>query len=232
MKRTLRGKAFRSEAQGGAGMTMRAGRTWMLVFGTLLAALAAAVPAPAQEFPAKPVELVLPFGPGGSHDLTARAVASVAHQYLGQALLVVLRPGGGGAVGSQQVIRAKPDGYTLLFGGTGPNTIFALVQKAPIGPDQFVPVARVNHSPAVLAVRGDAPWKTFREMVEYAKKNPGKPTFANPGPGGAAAFSMRLISRAAGIEYNTIPYDGGGPALLAVLRGPADAALRLAPPLL
>src|SRR3989338_1583400 len=120
MKRTLRGKAFRSEAQGGAGMTMRAGRTWMLVFGTLLAALAAAVPAPAQEFPAKPVDLVLPFGPG------------VAHQSLGQPLLVVLRPGGGGAVGSQQVIRARPDGYTLLFGGTGPNTIFALVQKAPI----------------------------------------------------------------------------------------------------
>src|SRR3972149_1468220 len=153
MKRTLRGKAFRSEAQGGAGMTMRAGRTWMLVFGTLLAALAAAVPAPAQEFPAKPVDLVLPFGPGGSHDLTARAVASVAHQYLGQPLLVVLRPGGGGAVGSQQVIRARPDGYTLLFGGTGPNTIFALVQKAPIRPDPLVPPGRPPPAPSGSAPR-------------------------------------------------------------------------------
>ena len=211
---------------------MRTSRTLTLTLAALLAALAAAGPAPAQEFPAKPVELVLPFGPGGSHDLTARAVASVAHQYLGQALLVVLRPGGGGAVGSQQVIRAKPDGYTLLFGGTGPNTIFALVQKAPIGPEQFVPVARVNHSPAVLAVRGDAPWKTFREMIEYAKKNPGKLNFANTGPWGAADFPMRLIARAAGIEYNNIPYDGGGPALLAVLGGHADATFGFAPQLI
>ena len=69
--------------------------------------------ATAQEFPTKPVELVLPYAAGGSHDLTARAVASVAHEYLGQPLLVVLKPGGGGAVGSQQVIKAKPDGYTL-----------------------------------------------------------------------------------------------------------------------
>ncbi|MBI4256238.1 MAG: tripartite tricarboxylate transporter substrate binding protein, partial [Candidatus Rokubacteria bacterium] len=116
-------------------------RTLRLVVTAALLAVLATVPAAAQEFPTKPIELVIPFGPGGSHDLTARAVASVAHQYLGQPLLVVLKPGGGGAVGSQQVIRAKPDGYTLLFGGTGPNTMFALVQKAPIGLDQFTPVA-------------------------------------------------------------------------------------------
>lgn len=196
----------------------------------VLAALAAP-PAAAQEFPAKPIELVLPFGPGGSHDLTARAVASVAHQYLGQPLLVVLKPGGGGAVGSQQVIRAKPDGYTLLFGGTGPNTIFALVQKAPIGLDQFTPVARINHSPAVFAVRSEAPWKTLREAIDYAKKNPGKFGFANTGPWGAADYPMRLIARAAKIDYNNIPHDGGGPALLAVLGGHADATFGFAPQL-
>ena len=185
--------------------------------------LMAGGPAGAQEFPTKAIELVLPFGPGGSHDLTARAVASVAHQYLGQPLLVVLKPGGGGAVGSQQVIRAKPDGYTLLFGGTGPNTVFALVQKAPIGPDQFTPVARINHSPTIFAVRADAPWKNLRELIEYAKRNPGKLNFANTGPWGAADLPMRLIARTAGIDYNNIPHDGGGPALLAVLGGHADA---------
>jgi len=176
----------------------------------------------AQEFPTKPVELVLPFGPGGSHDLTARAVASVAQPHLGQPLLVVLRPGGGGAVGSQAVIRAKPDGYTLLFGGSGPNTTFALVQKAPIGPDQFTPVARINYSAPILATRTDAPFKSFKELVEYAKKNPGKVNFANSGPWGAADLPMRMIGRAAGFEYNNIPHDGGGPALLAVLGGHAD----------
>src|SRR3989337_1570407 len=118
----------------------------------------------AQEFPTKPIELVLPFGPVGSHDLTARAVASVAHQYLGQPLLVVLKPGGGGAVGSQQVIRSKPDGYTLLFGGSGPNTTFPLVQKAPVGPDQFTPVARINYSATLFTVRAAAPWQSLREM--------------------------------------------------------------------
>ena len=189
----------------------------------LTALLAAALPAGAQEFPAKPIELILPYGPGGSHDLTARAVASVAQQYLGQPLLVVLKPGGGGAVGSQQVIRAKPDGYTLLFGGSGPNTTFALVQKAPIGPDQFTPVARINYSAPVLAVKADAPWKSLREMVDYAKKNPGKVNFANSGPWGAADLPMRLLGKAAGIEYNNIPHDGGGPSLLAVLGGHADA---------
>ena len=188
--------------------------------------------ASAQEFPTKAIELVLPFGPGGSHDLTARAVASVAHQYLGQPLLVVLKPGGGGAVGSQHVIRAKPDGYTLLFGGTGPNTVFALVQKAPIGPDQFTSVARINHSPTIFAVRAEAPWKSFREVIEYAKKNPGKFNFANTGPWGAADLPMRLIARAAGIDYNNIPFDGGGPAMLAVLGGHADATFGFSPQLL
>jgi tripartite-type tricarboxylate transporter receptor subunit TctC len=202
---------------------------WLLA---LLVSLIPAIVATAQEFPTKPVELVLPYAAGGSHDLTARAVASVAHEYLGQPLLVVLKPGGGGAVGSQQVIRAKPDGYTLAFGGTGPNTVFAMVQKVPIGPDQFTPVARINHSPTIFAVRADAPWKTFREVVEYARKNPGKFNFANTGPWGAADLPMRLIGRAAGIEYNNIPHDGGGPATLAVLGGHADATFGFSPQLL
>jgi tripartite-type tricarboxylate transporter receptor subunit TctC len=190
----------------------------------LLSILIATTFATAQEFPAKPIELIIPYGPGGSHDLTARALASVAHQYLGQPMLVVLKPGGGGAVGSQHVIRAKPDGYTLMLGGTGPNTIFALVQKAPIGPDHFASIARINYSPAIFSVRADAPWKTFREVLDYMKKNPGKFNFANTGPWGAADFPMRMVARAAGVEYNNIPFDGGGPALLAVLGGNGDAS--------
>jgi len=178
----------------------------------------------AQEFPTKPIELVIPYAAGGSHDLTARALASVAHQYLGQPMLVMLKPGGGGAVGSQHVIRAKPDGYTLMLGGTGPNTIFALVQKAPIGPDQFTSIARINYSPAIFAVRAEAPWKTFREVVDYMKKNPGKFNFANTGTWGAGDFPMQMVARTAGVEYNNIPFDGGGPALLAVLGGNADGS--------
>jgi tripartite-type tricarboxylate transporter receptor subunit TctC len=177
-----------------------------------------------QEFPTKPIELAVPYAAGGSHDLTARALASVAHQYLSQPLLVVLKPGGGGAPGSQYAIRAKPDGYTLMLGGSGPNTIFALVQNAPIGPDHFTSIARINYSPAVFAVKADAPWKSFREVVDYMKKNPGKFNFANTGTWGAGDFPMRMVGRTAGVEYNNIPYDGGGPALLAVLGGNADGS--------
>jgi len=107
-----------------------------------------------------------------------------------------------------------------------------MVQKVPIGPDQFTPVARINHSPTILAVRADAPWKSFRELIEYAKKSPGKFNFANTGPWGAADLPMRLIARAAGIDYNNIPHDGGGPATLAVLGGHADATFGFSPQLL
>jgi len=203
-----------------------------LVVATLLGVLAPWATARAQEFPTKPIELVLPYGPGGSHDLTARALVSVAQPYLGQPLVVALKPGGGGAIGSQYVLKAKPDGYTLLFGGTGPNSIFALVQKAPIGPDRFTAVARINYSPAVFAVRADAPWKSFREVIQYTRQNPGKLNFANTGTWGAADFPMRMVARATGIEYNNIPYDGGGPALLAVLGGHAEASFQFSAQLL
>ena len=186
--------------------------------------LISAAIAAAQEFPIKPIELAVPYAAGGSHDLTARALASVAHQYLGQPLLVVLKPGGGGAPGSQYAIRAKPDGYTLMLGGSGPNTIFALVQNAPIGPDHFTAIARINYSPAIFSVRSEAPWKSFRDVVDYMKKNPGKFNFANTGTWGAGDFPMRMVGRAAGVEYNNIPYDGGGPALVAVLGGHADGS--------
>jgi tripartite-type tricarboxylate transporter receptor subunit TctC len=202
---------------------MRGKSALALTLAVLVVILSGGLTVSAQEFPTKPIELVIPFGPGGSHDLTARAVASVAHSYLGQPLLVVLKPGGGGAVGSQYVIRAKPDGYTLLFGGSGPNTTFALVQKAPIGPEQFTPVARINYSAPFIAVRSDAPSKSLKELVDYAKRNPGKLNFANTGPWGAADLPMRMLGKAAGIEYNNIPHDGGGPSLLAVLGGHADA---------
>jgi len=200
----------------------------LLVLTALAGLLTPGLAARAQEFPSKPIELVIPFGAGGSHDLTARAIVSVAQPYLGQPLVVVLKPGGGGAVGSQYVSRAKPDGHTLLLGGTGPNTIFALVQKAPTGPDQFTPVARINYSPTIFAVRADAPWKSLREVIAFARQNPGKLSFANTGPWGAADFPMRLIARAGGIEYNNIPFDGGGPSMLAVLGGHADGTFSFA----
>lgn len=178
----------------------------------------------AQEFPTKPVTLVIPFGAGGSHDLTARAVTSVAADYLGQPMLVQLKPGGGGAIASDFVSKAAPDGYTLLFGGSGPNTTLPAIEGRSKGPDDFVAVCRVNYSPAIIVARPDAPYKTFKEMVAWAKSNPGKLVFGNTGPWGAGDLSWKMIIKETGIETKNVPYDGGGPALMAILGGHVDVS--------
>jgi tripartite-type tricarboxylate transporter receptor subunit TctC len=173
----------------------------------------------AQEFPAKPVSLIIPFGAGGSHDLTARAVTSVAADHLGQPMLVQLKPGGGGAIASDFVAKATPDGYTLLFGGSGPNTTLPAIENRSKGPDDFVTVCRVNYSPVVLIARSDAPYKTLKEMIAWAKANPGKLVFGNTGPWGAGDLSWKMLVKETGIDTKNVPYDGGGPALMALLGG-------------
>jgi tripartite-type tricarboxylate transporter receptor subunit TctC len=180
--------------------------------------------AQAQEYPTKPVTLVIPFGAGGSHDLTARTVTSVAADYLGQPMLVQLKPGGGGAIASDFVAKAAPDGYTLLFGGSGPNTTLPAIEGRSKGPDDFVAVCRVNYSPAVIIARADAPYKTFQEMLAWAKANPGKLIFGNTGPWGAADLSWKMITKETGIDTKNVPYDGGGPALVALLGGHVDVS--------
>ncbi len=178
----------------------------------------------AQEFPTKPVTLVIPFGAGGSHDLTARAVTSVAADYLGQPMLVSLKPGGGGAIASDFVTKSTPDGYTLLFGGSGPNTTLPAIEGRSKGPDDFLAVCRVNYSPALIVARADTPYKTFKEMLSWAKSNPGKLIFGNTGPWGAGDLSWKMIVKETGIEAKNVPYDGGGPALMAVLGGHVDVS--------
>ncbi|MCL5808601.1 MAG: tripartite tricarboxylate transporter substrate-binding protein, partial [Deltaproteobacteria bacterium] len=115
---------------------------WVGLFVLLCAAGAPLPAAGADEFPTKPVTLVIPVGAGGSHDLTARAVTSVANNYLGQPIIVQLKPGGGGAIGSEQVAKAAPDGYTLLFGGMGWSTTYPAVEGRSKGPDDLMAVCR------------------------------------------------------------------------------------------
>jgi tripartite-type tricarboxylate transporter receptor subunit TctC len=175
-----------------------------------------------KEFPTKPVTLIIPVGAGGSHDLTARAVTSVAINYLGQPIIVQLKPGGGGAIGSEIVAKSAPDGYTLLFGGMGWSTTYPAVEGRSKGPDDLMAVCRINYSPTIIAARPDLPFKTFKEMLAYAKANPDKLIFGNTGPWGQADLPWKMIGKETGIKTKNVPYDGGGPALLAVLGGHAD----------
>ena len=175
-----------------------------------------------QDFPTKPVTLVIPVGAGGSHDLTARAVTSVAPDHLGQPIIIQLKPGGGGAIGSDFVSKAAPDGYTLLFGGPGWSTTLPAVEGRSKGPDDLVAVCRVNYTATLFLARPDAPYKTLREMLDWAKANPGKLVFGNTGPWGAADMPWKMMMKETGITAKVVPHDGGGPALIAILGGHID----------
>jgi tripartite-type tricarboxylate transporter receptor subunit TctC len=180
--------------------------------------------AQAQEYPTKPVTLVIASQAGGSHDLTARAVTSVATDYLGQPIIVLIKAGGGGAIASDFVSRAAPDGYTLLFGGPGWSTTLPAVEGRSKGPDNLVAVCRINYSSPLILARPDMPYKTLREMVAWAKANPGKLVFGNTGPWGASDMPWKMVMKETGITTKVVPYDGGGPALMAILGGHIDVA--------
>ncbi len=184
----------------------------------------------AQDFPTKPVTLVVPKGAGGGHDLTARALSSVAQKYLGQPLLVQLKPGGGGAIGADYVANSAPDGYTLLFGDPGINSAEPAINHRSKGPDDLEAVCQINFSPFVILVRPNAPYKTLKEMVAWAKANPGKLVFANSGTGGAVELAWKLLLKEAGITGKIIPYEGGGPSMIAVLGGHADVSMPTSAP--
>jgi tripartite-type tricarboxylate transporter receptor subunit TctC len=185
----------------------------------------------AADFPAKPITLVVPVGAGGSHDMTARAVASVATDYLGQPIIVQVKPGGGGAIGSDLVSKAAPDGYTLLFGGPGWSTTLPAIEGRSKGPDDLDAVCRINYSATTIICRPDLPYKTFKEMIEWAKANPGKLVFGSTGPWGQADLSWKRIMKETGITTRIVPYDGGGPAMLALLGGHVDVTAMPATPI-
>jgi len=206
---------------------MRRLKALALPLAVFVAVLVPAVSAQAQDFPTKPITLVIPFGPGGSHDLTARVVVSVTPTYLPQPVVIQLRPGGGGAIGSDQVAKAQPDGYTLLFGAPGPNSTLPAVEGRSHGPDSLVAVAKINESPVVLVTPSGRPYNNLKELAEWAKANPGKLTHANTGPWGASDVPMKQLMKDYGIAAQIVPYDGGGPALLAVLGGHVDTTFTL-----
>lgn len=176
----------------------------------------------AQEYPTKPVTFVMPSGPGGSHDLTARAVTSVAANYLGQPIVILNKPGAGGAVASELVANAAPDGYTLLFGGPGHSSTLPAVEGRSRGPDDLLAVCRINYSPTTITARSDLPYRTFKEMLEWAKANPGKLIFGTTGTWGNADVAWRQIAKQTGVTARVVPYDGGSPLTIAILGNQID----------
>jgi tripartite-type tricarboxylate transporter receptor subunit TctC len=176
----------------------------------------------AQEFPTKPITLIIPFGAGGASDLTARTFTGAANQYLGQPVIIQLKPGGGGAIASDFVSKAAPDGYTLLMGGSGPNTTLPAIEGRSRGPDDFASVCRINYNAYLILVQANAPFKTLQDLVQYAKANPGKLRFGHTGIWGGADLLWKQTQVKAGITTKIIPYDGGAEALVGLLGGHID----------
>jgi tripartite-type tricarboxylate transporter receptor subunit TctC len=166
--------------------------------------------------------LIIPFGPGGASDLTARAFVGAAPEHLGQPIIIQLKPGGGGAIASDIVAKAAPDGYTLLMGGPGPNTTLPAIEGRSRGPDDFAAVCRINYSPMLTLVQANAPYKTFKELIQYAKAHPGQLKFGHAGIWGGPDLLWKQIQLKTGITAKIIPYDGGAEALVGLLGGHID----------
>lgn len=179
--------------------------------GVFLFALAAALPSSlcAQEFPARPIKLVIPLAAGSSTDLLARDLTGRAKELLGYTFVIENRPGASGAIASSTVARAEPDGYTLLLGNNSTHgSNISLHKSLPYDPvADFVPVARIASQPLVVAVHPSVQAKTFREFVDFAKARPGELNFASLSVGSSAHLAGETLNIIAGIKLVHVPYN-------------------------
>ena len=197
-----------------------------LIAGTALLPLA--VSAAAQDaFPSRPIQMIVPFPPGGVADITGRPTAHVMGKLLKQSVVVQNRPGAGGSVGAAQAARSMPDGYTILMALSSISVLPVADRLQGRTPsyelDQFAPVALISADPTVLVVREDGPYKTLKDLVDAAKAKPGTINYGSSGVYGTLHVAMEIFAGAAGIKLFHIPYQGGGPAVAALLSGQIDA---------
>jgi tripartite-type tricarboxylate transporter receptor subunit TctC len=181
-----------------------------------------AIPAFAADFPTKEVQIIIPWAAGGATDLVFRALAASSAKHLGKAVVVVNRPGGAGAIGYTEAMQARPDGYTLVTAVT-PLAILPHQASTAFTYQNFEPILNVVQDPAMFQIRADSPWKTLAEFLDYAKKNPGMITVGNSGAGGGVHLIALAFEKAAGVQFNHIPFAGGGPSITALLGGHVHA---------
>jgi len=195
-------------------------------FAVLLLAFAPLVQAQ-DAYPTKPVTMIVPFPPGGIADITGRPLAATMEKALKQPVVVVNRTGAGGAVGMSAAAKAAPDGYTILM-ALSSISIFPVSDRIngrlpAYELKDFAPIALITSDPTVLVVRADGPYRTLKDFVDAAKANPGKINYSSSGVYGTLHVAMEIFAHAAGIRLFHVPYQGGGPAVTALLGGQVEA---------
>ena len=185
------------------------------------AAVAQTAPAPA--WPTRPVTVVVPFAPGGGTDIAGRLLAVRLGQKWGQTVVVDNRTGAGGVVGAELVAKAKPDGYTLLIGNVGTQSINPSLYKLTYDADKaFAPISLFAELPFAFVVNPALPAKTPKELIALAKAAPGKYTYASSGSGGSPHLTAEIFQQATGVKFVHVPYKGGGPAMSDLMAGHVD----------
>ncbi len=200
------------------------------VFAALaLAAFAAA--APAQDYPAKPIRLIVPFPPGGGTDIAARTVANKLSETLRWTFVVENKPGAGGNLGVEQAVKSPPDGYTLVIGQTSNLAINpALYAKLPYDPlKDLSPIALIVSAPVVLVVAANSPYKSLGDLLAAARRDPGAVTFASPGNGTVSHLAGELLQRASGVKFTHVPYKGAAQAMTDLLGGQVQSFMSSVP---
>jgi tripartite-type tricarboxylate transporter receptor subunit TctC len=181
----------------------------------------------AQTYPTQPVQMVITLAPGDTLDLTGRAIATEMGKILNTSVVPINKQGGAGAAGADFVAKSKKDGYTLLY--INSNIIYSYAsnpEDVPYNPFQDLdPVCQAVSVPLLLAVQAEAPWKSFKELAEYMKQNPGKIRGSSTGVGSVGHFAYEVIRMETGQEISMIPYKGAAPGLTALLGGHVEVAI-------
>jgi tripartite-type tricarboxylate transporter receptor subunit TctC len=178
----------------------------------------------AQNYPTRPIRLVVPFAPGGNIDITARAISPGLTELLGQQIVVDNRGGAGGLIGTELVSKAAPDGYTLVVGSSGVLTVApSLYSKMPYDPlKDFTSLGLLSYVPIVLVVGANHPAKALKDFIALAKQRAGKMIMASAGAGTTNQLAGELFQMETGVKFVHVPYKGSGPALVEVMAGQVD----------
>ena len=178
----------------------------------------------ADSYPSKPIRIIVPYEPGGGVDIMARLLGRNLSQVANQNVIIENRPGGGGVVGTQALVSANPDGYSLMLGSTSPVVIAPfLVKKLSYNPSKDLqPVCLIAINPAILLVNNNSKFNTLKDIIAEAKAHPGALTFSSSGIGGTSHLAASLLKVMADVEMQHVAYKGTGPATLAVLSGEVD----------